>query len=122
LFPNIFFTAEVVEDKEVNKVRNVLDSWISKTEARILKTEKALGEKLEILDTDGDGEINKEEVEKFVHKILKHPNPAAATAFVNMLDKDKDGLISIVEILEYIKERKELLEEEPIEAIDVSRI
>ena len=81
-----------------------------------------MGEKLEILDTDGDGEINKEEVEKFVHKILKHPNPAAATAFVNMLDKDQDGLISIVEILEYIKERKELLEEEPIEAIDVSSI
>ena len=101
-----------VQDKNVDVLRSALDKWIVKTELRINKTEEALGNKLEGLDEDGDGEISLQEVESFAQKILKHPNRKAAVEFMNMIDRDKDGVVSVVELLKYIEERKEILEEE----------
>ena len=98
----------------MDDLRKALDSWIMKTNIRISKTEELLGNKLQGLDQDGDGQLNAHEIEDFVKKILKHPNPAAAVAFVDMLDRDKDGVVSVVELLKYIEDRKASLEEEPI--------
>ena len=105
------------EDKEINSLRNALDKWITKTETRISKTEVALGDKLEGLDKDHDGNspntltlyhiviklhltcclciltglLHGEEIGEFVKKVMKNPNPVAAAAFVEMLDRDRDG-------------------------------
>jgi len=50
-------------------------------------------------------------LENLSKKVMKNPNPEAATAFVEMLDRDRDGIISVKELLEYIEERKHIEEE-----------
>ena len=99
------------EDKETGALRGALDKWILKTESQISKTEEALGDKLEGLDKDHDGLLHSDEIEEFVKKVMKNPNPEAATLFVKMLDRDRDGVISVKELLDYIEERRHVEEE-----------
>ena len=99
------------EDKETGALRGALDKWILKTESQISKTEEALGDKLEGLDKDHDGLLHSDEIEEFVKKVMKNPNPEAATLFVQMLDRDRDGVISVKELLDYIEERRHAEEE-----------
>ena len=37
------------------------------------------------------GLLHSEEIEDFVKKVMRNPNPEAATGFVKMLDRDRDG-------------------------------
>jgi Ca2+-binding EF-hand superfamily protein len=105
---------DLAAHQPVDDLRKVLDGWIIKTQNRISKTEELLGSKLQGLDLDGDGQLHAHDIEEFVQKILKHPNPEAAVAFVNMLDRDKDGVVSVAELLKYIEDRKASFEENPI--------
>ena len=37
------------------------------------------------------GLLHSDEIGEFIKKVMKNPNPEAATAFVELLDRDRDG-------------------------------
>jgi len=66
-----------------------------------------LGDKLRLLDLDDDGELSKDELKSAVTKILKRSSsPEEIDEFFQALDADKDGKVSVVELLRYAEEKR----------------
>lgn len=105
------------KDKSVRRMHAVIDSMLDKLKDRIESTEKALGDKLKVLDLDEDGELSVEELKGAISKILKRASSdAEAEEIVKLLDHDQDGKISVVELLKYIDERRDKVEVEALES------
>ncbi|KAJ1433178.1 LETM1-like protein-domain-containing protein [Ochromonadaceae sp. CCMP2298] len=106
------------EDRSVTRMKSAIGSMVSTLKMRIDTTEKALGDKLKLLDKDGDGEITAEEIKEVVIKVMKNGANTQDNAekIFNLLDSNKDGKVSVVELLNYIQKKRERME---IEALEV---
>eukprot|EP01039_Chlorochromonas_danica_P001858 gene1858-2033_t len=102
--------------RSVDRMRSVLNSMVKKLEVQIDSAEKEVGDKFNILDKDGDGQITAHELrEAIVQLMRKEYSLQEADQMVDLLDEDKDGKVSLVELLHYIEQRKERLEVEALQ-------
>ncbi|RYH02083.1 EF-hand domain-containing protein [archaeon] len=77
-----------------------------------------MGDKFNVLDKDGDGHLTAHELREAIVQLLRREfSLQEADQLVDMLDDDKDGKVSLSELLHYIEKRKESLE---LEALHVS--
>lgn len=108
------------EDKSMIAVQAMLNKMMDGIKGRIDVAEKefeASENALPMLDLDGDGELSKEEMKEAMHNLFKRiPTDAETEMLLNFLDKNKDGKVSIPELLEYINERRRKHEVEVLEA------
>lgn len=108
------------EDKSMIAVQAMLNKMMDGIKGRIDVAEKefeASENALPMLDLDGDGELSKEEMKEAMHNLFKRiPTDAETEMLLNFLDKNKDGKVSIPELLEYINERRRKYEVEVLEA------
>jgi hypothetical protein len=130
------------EDKSVKMMQSAISSMVSKLKVKINTTEKVLGDKLKVLDRDGDGQISLDEIKDVVTTVMRK---GAATEehvaqLFDALDSNKDGkgalsnarrklatlltfictvshyrLVSLAELLQYIHKKKESRELENLE-------
>lgn len=85
---------------------SVLNKMVDTLKVRIDTTEKALGDKLNVLDKDGDGELSSQELKDAITNILRSVSEAEAEEIVRGLDSNADGKISVLELLQYVESRK----------------
>lgn len=81
------------EDKSVKMMQSAISSMVSKLKVKINTTEKVLGDKLKVLDRDGDGQISLDEIKDVVTTVMRK---GAATEehvaqLFEALDSNKDG-------------------------------
>lgn len=81
------------EDKGVTMMKSVISSMVSKLKVKINTTEKVLGDKLKVLDQDGDGEISLNEIKDVVATVLKKGSASEehVSQMFQVLDSNKDG-------------------------------
>lgn len=78
--------------RSVDRMRSVLNSMVKKLEVQIDSAEKEVGDKFNILDKDGDGQITAHELrEAIVQLMRKEYSLQEADQMVDLLDEDKDG-------------------------------
>jgi len=116
------------EDKSVAMMKSVISSMVSTLKVKINTTEKVLGDKLKVLDQDGDGEISLNEIKDVVATVLKKGSSSEeqVSQMFQVLDSNKDGKVSVAELLYYIQKKKEhreleLLEMQKKAAADAAR-
>ena len=98
---------EIKEDKSVARMKAVLDSMLRKLSLHIDSTEKVVGDKLNVLDKDGDGELSAEELRDAIVKLLrKNYSVQEAEQLVAILDNDKDGKSKFLFSMSIIKRMK----------------
>eukprot|EP01038_Epipyxis_sp_PR26KG_P006148 gene6148-8475_t len=79
-------------DPSLTRMKKVIDSMLGKLKIQIDSTEKAVGDKLNLLDLDGDGELSSDELKEAIVKTLKRTSSVQeAEELFAILDKDKDG-------------------------------
>lgn len=80
------------EDQSMARMQSALHSMVDKLKDRISDTEKALTDKLPILDKDNDGSLSNEELTHAMQTLLKRaPTEQEAEQIVKLLDSDGDG-------------------------------
>ena len=81
------------EDKSVAMMKSVISSMVSTLKVKINTTEKVLGDKLKVLDQDGDGEISLNEIKDVVATVLKKGSSSEeqVSQMFQVLDSNKDG-------------------------------
>lgn len=111
-------TAPVVEDRSVARMKSAISLMVNKLKVKINMTEKVLGDKLKLLDKDGDGEITVDEIKGVIDKVIKKGSNKEENIeqLFLLLDSDKDGKVSVVELLQYIQKKRESLEVEAVQA------
>jgi hypothetical protein len=74
-------------------MKSVISSMVSKLKVRIDTTEKALGDKLKLLDSDGDGQISFDEVKNVASTVMKkgHTSAEQLEQLFQVLDSNRDG-------------------------------
>lgn len=112
-------TAEEPEDKSVTRMKSAISAMVSKLKVKIDTTEKVLGDKLKVLDRDGDGQISYDEVKDVIGTVMKRGTSTdeSVEQLFSLLDSNKDGKVSVAELLHYIHKKKETME---AEVLDVS--
>lgn len=64
------------------------------------------------------GELTADELKKAIVKILKRtPTDEEAEEIVNILDKDRDGRVSVIELLQFVEEKRQQSEVAALEVI-----
>jgi LETM1 and EF-hand domain-containing protein 1 len=108
----------VVEDRNVARMKSAISLMVNKLKVKINMTEKVLGDKLKLLDKDGDGEITVDEIKGVIEKVIKKGSNKEENIeqLFLLLDSDKDGKVSVVELLQYIHKKRESLEVEAVQA------
>ena len=108
----------VVEDRSVARMKSAISLMVNKLKVKINMTEKVLGDKLKLLDKDGDGEITVDEIKGVIEKVIKKGSNKEENIeqLFLLLDSDKDGKVSVVELLQYIHKKRESLEVEAVQA------
>ena len=114
-------------DRELEtKMRNVLTGMVGRLKEQIDSTEKvsarsfhcrlynvhnnltcaqALGDKMRLLDLDGDGELSAEEIKAAMGRILKRScSQEEVEEFIRILDEDKDGKVSVTELIRFAEQ------------------
>ena len=83
-------------DYTASSVAGVLDSMISRLEGQVDSVDSAIGDKLHLLDKDGDGVLSRQELEDVVGRLmkLKGVQEGDTVSVGDMLDLDKDGNIT----------------------------
>lgn len=83
---------EEEEDPGVQRMKSVLNSMLAKLQKQIDSTEKVVGDRLSLLDKDGDGTLSAQELRDAIVSLLrKNYSVEEAEQLVNILDNDKDG-------------------------------
>jgi hypothetical protein len=81
------------EDPSLDRMKKVLDSMLKNIQHKIDDTEKALTDKVQLIDKDADGFISSAELKEAMMKVLKrYPSDTEAESMIALLDKDKDGI------------------------------
>lgn len=108
----------MVEDRSVARMKSAISLMVNKLKVKINMTEKVLGDKLKLLDKDGDGEITVDEIKGVIEKVIKKGSNKEENIeqLFLLLDSDKDGKVSVVELLQYIHKKRESLEVEAVQA------
>ncbi|KDO30755.1 hypothetical protein SPRG_04656 [Saprolegnia parasitica CBS 223.65] len=101
----------VKENKTADLMLKKLDSMLSKLEVELDKVDKDVGDRLNILDRDSDGVVDVTEFKTAVMTILrKNKTEEAAEWIVSQIDEDKDGKISLEELVNWVEQKRDLLE------------
>jgi len=109
---------EVVQDRSVARMKSAISLMVNKLKVKIDMTEKVLGDKLKLLDKDGDGEITVDEIKGVIEKVIKKGSNKEENIeqLFLLLDSDNDGKVSVVELLQYIHKKRESLEVKAVQA------
>lgn len=98
---------EEAEDKSMTAMQTALDEMMKNLKGKVDDTEKALLNKMPMLDLDGDGEITNEEIKMAMMTLFKkNESNMDFETFISELDTNKDGKISIAELLKFIESKK----------------
>ncbi|PRP73832.1 hypothetical protein PROFUN_10202 [Planoprotostelium fungivorum] len=99
------------ESKINKKLGNRLDMMVRGLEKEVEQVEKALGTKLKILDIDGDGVISTAELESAVAMLKDKVSAERCQELLNKYDADKDGKISLQEIIQSKEAKRDVAKE-----------
>ncbi|KAF0692329.1 Aste57867_16586 [Aphanomyces stellatus] len=99
------------ENKTADRMLKKLDSMLLKLEVELEQVDKDVGDRLNILDRDSDGVVDVTEFKTAVMTILrKNKTEEAAEWIVSQIDEDKDGKISLDELVRWVEQKRDLLE------------
>ncbi|RHY28787.1 hypothetical protein DYB32_005707 [Aphanomyces invadans] len=99
------------ENKTAARMLKKLDSMLLKLEVELEQVDKDVGDRLNILDRDSDGVVDVTEFKTAVMTILrKNKTEEAAEWIVDQIDEDKDGKISLDELVKWVEQKRDLLE------------
>ncbi|ETV99732.1 hypothetical protein H310_07790 [Aphanomyces invadans] len=99
------------ENKTADRMLKKLDSMLLKLEVELEQVDKDVGDRLNILDRDSDGVVDVTEFKTAVMTILrKNKTEEAAEWIVDQIDEDKDGKISLDELVKWVEQKRDLLE------------
>lgn len=121
--PTVPVTEETAS-RSMQRLQSVLQSMLSKLQLKLDSSEKAVGERFNLLDRDGDGRLTAEELRDAIVLLLRRNfSLQEAEGLVSLLDSDQDGKISLPELLAYIEKQKEALELRDVDGgeLDASR-
>ncbi|KAJ0406082.1 hypothetical protein ATCC90586_005906 [Pythium insidiosum] len=103
--------AQTRENKTAGRMMKKLDSMLSTLEMELDKVDREVGDRLNVLDLDTDGVLSAEEIKHAVMTILRKANTEEDVEWlISQIDKDKDGMISLEELVSWIDKCRELLE------------
>ena len=105
------------EEKSIINMKSALNQMLDKLKVKIDTTEKAVGDKLKLLDIDNDGELSSEELKAAILKSLKRtPTEKEVEEILKLLDSDQDGKVKVLELMQYVESRRDKKEVEVLEA------
>ncbi len=105
------------EEKSIINMKSALNQMLDKLKVKIDTTEKAVGDKLKLLDIDNDGELSSEELKVAILKSLKRtPTEKEVEEILKLLDSDQDGKVKVLELMQYVESRRDKKEVEVLEA------
>ncbi|GLD93490.1 hypothetical protein PINS_up002082 [Pythium insidiosum] len=103
--------AQTRENKTAGRMMKKLDSMLSNLEMELDKVDREVGDRLNVLDLDTDGVLSADEIKHAVMTILRKANTEEDVEWlISQIDKDKDGMISLEELVSWIDKCRELLE------------
>lgn len=103
--------SKVMENKSTDRMMDKLDSMISNLEDELTKVDETIGDRLNFLDKDKDGVLSKEELKAAIKNILKqHNTEEEAEWAVSQIDENKDGKVTVAELVQWIEKRTNLME------------
>jgi len=80
---------------------------LSGLEDSVKDIEEGIGSKMHMLDKDGDGVLDTEEMIEFLQTVLKREvGIKEAEEIVREIDRDKDGNFTVEELREWVEVRK----------------
>lgn len=108
--------SDQTNDKSIANMKHVLGNMLDKLKVKIDTTDKELGKKMHLLDLDNDGELSADELKEAFTKILKRlPNEDEIKDMIDSIDLDKDGKVTVLELLQYVESRKKIDEFQKLE-------
>eukprot|EP00546_Thalassionema_frauenfeldii_P002130 CAMPEP_0178933044 /NCGR_PEP_ID=MMETSP0786-20121207/23019_1 /TAXON_ID=186022 /ORGANISM="Thalassionema frauenfeldii, Strain CCMP 1798" /LENGTH=739 /DNA_ID=CAMNT_0020610533 /DNA_START=521 /DNA_END=2740 /DNA_ORIENTATION=- len=94
-------------DRAISTLKNRISKMVNKIEAQIDDVEAKIGDKLHLLDKDGDGIMSLEEIADAMELVLKRNfSHQEAMAVATLIDENKDGIATLEEFLKWIETNK----------------
>ena len=92
------------EDKSVTMMKSAISAMVSKLKVKINTTEKVLGDKLRVLDRDGDGQISLDEIKEVLSTVMKRgaATEESTQQLFSLLDSNKDGKGALFVLLKHV--------------------
>jgi LETM1 and EF-hand domain-containing protein 1, mitochondrial len=88
-----------------------LDSMIFNLEEELHQVDSTIGDRLNFLDKDRDGVLSNEELMAAIKNILREHNTEEDAAWaVAQIDENKDGKVTVAELVAWIEKRTNLME------------
>eukprot|EP01117_Protostelium_nocturnum_P001642 TRINITY_DN1200_c0_g1_i1.p1 TRINITY_DN1200_c0_g1~~TRINITY_DN1200_c0_g1_i1.p1 ORF type:complete len:652 (-),score=203.33 TRINITY_DN1200_c0_g1_i1:392-2347(-) len=94
------------DSKTTKQLESRLDLMVQALEKEVETIEQTLGTKLNILDKDNDGVISTAELESAISLLNEKISPEKYQELLKQFDSDRDGKISLKEILSTINQEK----------------
>jgi hypothetical protein len=89
--PTVPVTEETAS-RSLQRLQSVLQSMLSRLQLKLDSSEKAVGERFNLLDRDGDGRLTAEELRDAIVLLLRRNfSLQEAEGLVSLLDSDQDG-------------------------------
>lgn len=112
-------SAGETEDKSVTRMKSVISTMLGNLKVKINTTEKVLGDRLKVLDKDGDGQISFDEIKDVIGSVMKRgaSTEESVEQLFSLLDSNRDGKVSVAELLHYIHKKRESMEAEAAEVL-----
>lgn len=99
------------EKKSTDRMMGKLGSMINNLEQELEKVDNTIGDRLNFLDKDQDGVLSADELKAAVKNILrKHNTEEDAAWAVSQIDENKDGVVTVAELVNWIEKRTNLFE------------
>jgi len=98
---------ETDEDPVVKGLKKRLQSMVGRIEVQLSQAQDRIGDKLKMLDKDGDGILSKEEVANVLQEVFKRKiSFEQAMEIAAEIDDNHDGIFTVEELLEWIDQTK----------------
>lgn len=99
------------ENKAAMRMMKKIDSMISRLGSELEDVDRMIGDRLNFLDKDRDGVLSAEELKTAIQNILRddHSEEQAEYA-VSQIDENKDGKVTVAELVNWIEKRTSLVE------------